>query len=73
MQGMKATVLDRQSIFDIAIQHCGAAEAEYDIAMLNGISITDELNAGQLLELPSVINKDVVAYYTNKKLTPATV
>ena len=73
MQGMRtATVLDRQSIFDIAIQHCGAAEVAYDIAVINGISITDELTVGQVLELPEPINKDIVKYYKDKNLTPAT-
>lgn len=66
------TVLDRQSIFDIAIQHCGAAEAAYDIALLNGISITDELPVNSLIQKPDVIDKTIVDFYLQNNIIPAT-
>ena len=73
MQGMKTvTVLDRQSIFDIAIQHCGAAEAACDIALLNGISITDELPANSVVKMPSIHDNTIVDYYLQNNIIPAT-
>ena len=65
-------VLERQSLIDIAIQCCGSAEAAYDIALLNNISITDELTAGRELNIPTAVNASVVSYYTQKGIKPAT-
>jgi hypothetical protein len=65
-------VLQGQSIFDIAIQELGSAEGAFDLAVLNGISITDELTPGQELALPTVVNKQIASYYANKGLKPAT-
>jgi len=65
-------VRDNQNLYDIAIQYCGSSEAAYDIAYLNGISVTDSLTVGQELELPPVVSKSIVDYYANKSLTPAT-
>lgn len=39
---MITTVTSRQSLFDIALQHCGNMEAAFDIAQANGISLTDD-------------------------------
>ncbi|MEG3977312.1 hypothetical protein QT970_22205 [Microcoleus sp. herbarium8] len=71
---MKITVLDNQTLMDVAIRHCGTIEALTDIAILNNISITAELVAGQSIEMP---NKDygfqeVVNYFTVNKVNPAT-
>ncbi len=69
---MPVTVKNNQSLFDIAIQHCGSAEAAFAIAVLNAKSITDDLVAGEVLQLPAVANRAVAEYYTNNKLQPAT-
>jgi hypothetical protein len=61
-----------QSLFDIAIQHCGSAEAAFDLAVLNGVSLTDDISAGIELELPPVVNKNTVNYYANKSISPCT-
>ncbi len=69
------TVLSGQSMFDIALMTCGIAEAAYDIAMANGVSITGtgnvEINS---LTVPESIekNKRVVEYYAINSLSPAT-
>ena len=68
---MKA--LSGQTLFDIAIQSCGSAEAAFELAVLNGISVTDDLVPGQELVMPDVVNKNISTYYANKSLTPATV
>jgi hypothetical protein len=65
-------VLEGQSIFDIAIQRCGSAEAAFDIALLNDLSITDDLTTGQELIVPYIANTSVADYYTRKHLLPAT-
>ena len=65
-------VLEGQSLFDIAIQSCGSAEAAFDLAVLNGVSLTDEVSTGVELVVPGVINKNIASYYANKMLFPAT-
>lgn len=65
-------VLDGQSLIDVAIQCCGSAEAAYDIALLNNISITEDLTAGLELTIPAAVNSSVVSYYTQKGIKPAT-
>ena len=49
---MIVRVLDNQSLFDIAMMHCGKAELAYDIAIANGISVTDSVNVGFLGQPP---------------------
>lgn len=65
-------VLSSQSAIDIAIQTSGDATAALALAIANGISLTDELTAGQELATVGVVSADVANYYNNKKLTPAT-
>lgn len=69
---METIVLDGQSLFDIAIQECGAVEAAFDLAVANNISMSNELASSQSLTTAPVINKRVVEYFANKKLKPAT-
>lgn len=71
---MSIKVLQAQSLADIALQYCGTLQALFDIAVLNGLSITQELEPGQELELPDTDYgfKEVVNYYRANKLEPAT-
>ena len=71
---MKINVLPLQSLLDIAIQHTGAVESVFTIAVDNGLSLTDDLPAGTEIKLPDSVNKDsdVLNYYTAKRLQPAT-
>lgn len=68
------TVLNNQSLLDVAIRHCGTIEAVTDIALLNGISITKELIPGQSLDLPSKDygSQEVINFFVNNKMDPAT-
>jgi hypothetical protein len=68
------TALNNQSLPDIAIRHCGTVEAVTDIAILNNISITQELIPGQLIQIPSKDygNQEVVNYFAANKIEPAT-
>ena len=65
-------VLQGQTLIDIAIQELGSAEGAYGLAALNGLSVTDELVPGLELQLPTVTNKSISDYYTNKGIKPAT-
>lgn len=67
----QATITERQSLLDVAVQHCGSFEAAFDIAMGNGLSVTDDLNAGDRLEMPKQDNKEVADYYAVNDLHPA--
>jgi hypothetical protein len=69
---MQVTVLYQQSIFDLAVQQCGSADAALAIAQMNGKSITDELVVGEVLRVPAVVNRNVAMYYENGNLKPAT-
>ena len=71
---MTVTVLHNQTIFDLAVQYCGTALAAFDIAKANNLTLTDDLEAGQLLELPAVDYgySDIVNYFEGKKHQPAT-
>lgn len=52
-----------QSIIDIAMEHCGSAEAAWDIAVANGVSMTDDISVGSGLELPCVVSSRIVNHY----------
>ncbi len=72
---MKAIILHHQSLLDLAVQHTGTAENAFDLALANGLSLTDDLEAGDWLIANSQelkANKDILSYYTAKKLQPAT-
>ena len=68
------TILHNQSLLDIAIQHTGAVENTFALAVANGLSLTDDLPAGAEIKLPDSVNKDndVLNYYTARRLQPAT-
>ena len=71
---MKINVLPLQSLLDIAVQHTGAVENTFAIAVANGLSLTDDLPAGAEIKIPDSANKDsdVLNYYIAKSLQPAT-
>jgi hypothetical protein len=61
-----------QTLFDIALQHCGDQEAATAIALLNGIDVTDTPETGTELLLPDIVNRRVFKYYNDNKIKPAT-
>ncbi len=70
------TVLNNQSLWDISVQEYGTVEAVFELAMANGMGVTDLLTAGQELVLPEVdkkiIKPEVVEYYRRNGLHPVT-
>ena len=73
---MTITVLHNQSLLDLALQHLGTIESIFELAILNEKSVTDDMVAGAPLNVPpfsaGARNKDILAYYTAKKIQPAT-
>lgn len=69
---MNAIVKSRQSIIDVAIQYGGSFEKAFDIAQVNGRSLTDELLAGDKLNVTEVSDKSVTQYYQVNNVMPAT-
>ncbi|MDR3227757.1 MAG: LysM domain-containing protein [Prevotellaceae bacterium] len=73
---MQTTVQNRQTLLDIAVQEMGSAEAVFELAAANNLSITDALENGQILQIPQSANnyvqRQVVKYYNVNKINPAT-
>jgi hypothetical protein len=65
-------VLESQSIFDAALQECGGVESAFALALENGVSLTDDLAAGQELATVTAANKPIAEYYKNRNILPAT-
>lgn len=70
---MKVTVLPRQTLSDIAIQVYGDIRGVSTLAEANGISITDDLTPGVMLECPEVVYDTYFQDYVSKRnICPAT-
>jgi hypothetical protein len=69
----KVIVLAGQNLHDVAIQHCGSAEAVHDIALMNGLSVTDVLPWGTEIFIPPPVNKSVVSFLAKDNWQPSTV
>lgn len=61
---MEVKVKDRQSLLDMAVQTAGSMEAAFGLAAANGVSLTDTLTDGQVL--------DTVRRYSVQGIQPAT-
>ena len=61
-----------QSILDISLQASGGIETLFDTAAANGVGITDDLLAGQVVDIPGTSNDKVVGYYSVNGIIPAT-
>ncbi|MGG7468673.1 hypothetical protein [Chryseobacterium arthrosphaerae] len=71
---MTVTVLHNQTLLDIAIQYTGIVKNSFDIAVYNGISVSDTLVYGASLIIPDdlEIDIDTVNYYLANNLQPST-
>lgn len=67
-----ATVKPRQTLWDIAVEHCGSADAAFETARLNGMPPTAQPTAGARLKLPEQANARTVRHYATHGITPAT-
>lgn len=70
---MTVTVEHRQTVSDIAIQVYGSVEAAVAIAEANGLSVTDDLEAGTTIECPDkVYDRYLQSYVGKRQVIPAT-
>lgn len=68
-----AVTIDNQTIFDIALQYCGNADGALETAIMNELSLTDQLQPGQVLTLPDLPgNRAMAQYYSVNAIQPAT-
>jgi hypothetical protein len=67
---MRVVRQNNQTLLDIAIQYCGDAQAAFEIALLNDVSLNDSETI--TLEIPPAYNRRVVEYYYNNNIKPAT-
>lgn len=58
-----------QCLVDMAIQYNGNALAIFDIALINGISLTEDIVPGQELKETAVLDNRIKNYFS--KITPA--
>lgn len=62
-----------QNLFDVALSQYGTIEAVYELTRANNLSITAELIAGQLLNIPDISYPDyahIVSYLKANKIVP---
>lgn len=71
---MIAIVQDRQTVFDLALQYLGSAEACFFVAEKLGISVTDMPAPGASFEYETsdIVDPHVVDYYRKNGIVPAT-
>lgn len=71
---MKIKVKDRQSLIDIAIISLGSAEGVFSLVRRNGLSLTDPLTDGQVLEyeVDDIVAPSIREAYSVRKIAPAT-
>lgn len=69
----KISTIAKQSLFDMANQECGSITAVFEMALANDISITDIIEPGTKIKVPSPINPDIANYFKgkNKKIATA--
>ncbi|MDF7813600.1 hypothetical protein [Hymenobacter sp. YC55] len=58
-----------QSLLDICLQELGTLDALFDLADANGISITELLTPGQVLQVPAsaLSRPEVAAYFAGRQ------
>ncbi|WP_160711298.1 hypothetical protein [Chitinophaga solisilvae] len=71
---MAITVKPHQCLFDIALRESGSIASALDLAVRNGINLTDDLQGGQQLEVPAFedINQRITGYYRERNIYPGT-
>lgn len=68
----KVIVQPRQNLWDIAVQHCGTADAAFGIAAAEGCIPSSTPIVGTEVGVPEPMNKKVVAHYVSHGIVPAT-
>lgn len=69
---MTTKALAGQTLLDIAIVTAGGIEALVDMAVVNGMAVTDDLRNGQKIVCTEVKKRNVVQLFTVSGQQPAT-
>lgn len=69
---MEKNVLNRQSLLDVSVQRLGSVESVFNLCERNDKSITDDLVAGESLEMPEAGDKRTADLYESNGYQPAT-
>lgn len=69
---MQKTVLHNQSALDVVLQHTGSLNKLFEMVLLNGLSITDNLEPATTVIVPEVDNDALMNFYLLKNTIPAT-
>jgi hypothetical protein len=59
-----------QTLFDIAIEHCGAIESAFEIAKANNLNVTATLTNGQSLTVPTATKQSQIFIVNHFKTSP---
>jgi hypothetical protein len=70
----KVTIKKQQTLIDVALQYCGNADAISEIASLNDLELTQELEPGTVLMVPDILigDSDKVKYLQSGGHEPIT-
>lgn len=66
------TAKQGQTVFDIALWETGGIEGAINIALLNGLSLSEPVNPGALESTGETVNESVKAWFNNNDINPAT-
>ena len=71
---MNIIVLSNQSFMDIALQHTGSVYNAFEIAVANGMAVSESPVSGSSITIPDDIakNDDVLSYFKSNGIRPAT-
>jgi hypothetical protein len=61
-----------ETIQDIAVKQCGDFSAMFELALLNNISLSEELASGQQLSYETIVDSDIVAELKSRRARTAT-
>lgn len=69
---IKIKTRNDQTLADLAIQTKGAIEALIDLAMVNGVSVTETFSSGEIMVPDKVYHKTFQRYVQANGVSPAT-
>lgn len=70
---MRIKIQNKQNLFDVSIQELGGISRVFDLAVENGLSVTSDLIAGQMLAIDTAVeNIDIKRFYSENNIKPAT-
>lgn len=73
MPNTSKPILPGQTLVDIAVQELGDASRVFELAVLNAISITDELEVGSVMFIPDadIGKRNLIYMFKSRFLAPA--